>query len=100
MDPDPRQDDVALAARHRIPAVYEWPEFVRAGGLMSCNASLGEGARLLADYAGRILIGAAPADLPVVRRTPFDLAINLNTAKAFASTVPSTLLARANEVME
>jgi putative ABC transport system substrate-binding protein len=91
---------IALAARYRIPTIYEWPEFVAAGGLMSYNSKRGEGALLAADYVGRILRGAKPADLPVVQSTRFELVINLKTAKALGITVPQSLLARADEVVE
>jgi putative ABC transport system substrate-binding protein len=91
---------VALAARYRIPAIYEWPEFAAAGGLMSYNTDRGEGAFLAADYVGRILRGAKPAELPVVQSTRFELVINLQTAKVLGITVPQSLLARANEVIE
>jgi putative tryptophan/tyrosine transport system substrate-binding protein len=91
---------IALAARHRLPAVYYERYFAAAGGLISYGSDSAEQFRLAAGYVDRILRGEKPADLPVQAATKYELVVNLKTAKALGLDVPATLLARANEVIE
>jgi len=95
-----RDQIVALAARHAVPTIYEFRQFVTAGGFISYGTSLTDGYRQVGIYAGKILKGASPAELPVQQSVKVELSVNLKTAKALGITVPMSLLGRADEIIE
>jgi len=95
-----RDQLVALASRHAVPSIYAWREFAASGGLISYGASLTSAFHLLGTYAGKVLKGANPAEMPVQQATKFELVINIKTAKSLGLTVPPPLLVQADDVIE
>jgi putative ABC transport system substrate-binding protein len=95
-----RERIVAFAAQNRLPAIYQFREYALGGGLMSYGISLPDGYRQVGLYAGQILKGAKPADLPIVQSIKFEFVVNLRTAKVLGLEVPPMLLARADDVVE
>ncbi|HZO38422.1 MAG TPA: ABC transporter substrate binding protein, partial [Methylomirabilota bacterium] len=91
---------VALASRHRLPAMYPWRFYVDVGGLMSYAQAISEFHHRAAGYVDRIVKGAKPADLPVEQSAKFELVVNLRAARALGLTIPPSFLLRANEVIE
>ena len=91
---------VALAAKYRTPAMWEWQDFVEGGGLMSYGTSIVDNYRQVGVYTAKVLKGENPAELPIIRPVKFELAINLKTAKTLGIEVPATLIARADQVIE
>ena len=95
-----RKRIIELAAKHRLPAIYEWPQQAEDGGLMAYGPSFSGEAKRLAAYIDRVFKGAKPADLPIEQPTNFELVINLKTARALGLTLPQSLLSRVDRVIE